>query len=270
MSVVLIDVQFSPAYNEWPVLRDATRAAETAGFGAAWVYDHLAGHSLGGPWNLEAFTLLGALAATTSSIGLGSMVANVASRQPGVLAVSMASVAAIADRRVFLGVGAGTSPAGKWAPEMHTVGQPIEPNVERRHQAVDRLLDVVDEMWSEERGAEWDTFPLPRPRPPVLVGVSSVALAQLAGRRADGVNVAWNHPRRDELLAAATDAHTGSGRAGDFVLTTWTRWDDDLLDEDHPDRRAMRDRGIGRLVLAELGIARPDHIAILEPGGGTR
>ncbi len=267
---MVIDVQFSPANNEWPVLRDATLAAETAGFGAAWVYDHLAGRSLGGGRNLEAFALLGALAATTNSIGLGTMVANVASRQPGVLAVAIASVAAIADRRVFLGVGAGTSPAGRWAAEMHTVGHPIEPNVTRRHQAVERLLDVVDGMWSADRGADWETFPLPRPRPPVIIGVSSVALAHLAGGRADGINVAWSHPRRDELLAAARDAHAVSGRGGDFTLSTWTRWNDALLDEDHPDRMTMADRGIGRLVLAELGTVRPDHIAILRPGGGSR
>jgi alkanesulfonate monooxygenase SsuD/methylene tetrahydromethanopterin reductase-like flavin-dependent oxidoreductase (luciferase family) len=266
MSVVLIDVQFSPAHNEWPALRDATLAAEAAGFGAAWVYDHLAGGSLGGPRNLEAFALLGALAATTNSIGLGTMVANVASRQPGVLAVAMASIAAIADRQVFLGVGAGTSPAGRWAAEMHTVGHPVEPDVAQRHRAVERLLDVVGEMFSPDRGAAWETFPLPRPRPPVIVGVSSVALAQLAGRRADGVNVAWNHPRRDELLTAATDAHAAAGRDGDFTLTTWTRWDDAVLDSDHPDRLAMAERRIGRLVLAELGTVRPDHIAILRPG----
>jgi alkanesulfonate monooxygenase SsuD/methylene tetrahydromethanopterin reductase-like flavin-dependent oxidoreductase (luciferase family) len=262
---VLIDVQFNPAHNGWPVLRDATQAAETAGFGVAWVYDHLAGRSLGGEQMLEAFTLLGALAATTRSIGLGTMVANVASRQPGLLAVAMASVAAIAQRRVFLGIGAGTSPDGRWATEMHAVGQPIEPTLPRRHAVVERVLDLVDAMWSADRDPKWDTFPFPHPRPPVIVGVGSVTLAQVAGRRADGVNVAWHHPRRDDVLAAARGAFADSGRAGDFTLTTWTRWDDTLLDEDHPQRRAMGDRGIDRLVLAELGAVRPDHIATLRP-----
>jgi alkanesulfonate monooxygenase SsuD/methylene tetrahydromethanopterin reductase-like flavin-dependent oxidoreductase (luciferase family) len=270
MAGVVIDVQFSPANNEWAALRDATLAAEVVGFGASWVYDHLAGRSLGGSRNLEAIALLGALAASTRTIGLGTMVANVASRQPGVLAVAIASVAAIADRPVFLGVGAGTSPAGRWAPEMHTVGHPVEPSVWRRHQAVERLIDVADEMWSAGRGEEWESFPLPRPRPLVIVGVSSVALAQLAGRRADGINVAWNHPRRDELLTAATDARAAAGRDGDFTMTTWTRWDDDLLDAAHPTRRAMAELGIGRLILAELGTVDPEHVANLRPDPGTR
>jgi alkanesulfonate monooxygenase SsuD/methylene tetrahydromethanopterin reductase-like flavin-dependent oxidoreductase (luciferase family) len=267
---VLIDVQFNPAHNSWPVLRDATQAAEQAGFGAAWVYDHLAGRSLGGEQMLEAFTLLGALAATTTSIGLGTMVANVTSRQPGVLAVAMATVSSIADRRVFLGIGAGSSPNGRWAAEMQTVGQHIEPTLAGRHAAVERALDVVDAMWSTERGPEWQSFPLPHPRPPVIVGVSSTDLAELAGYRASGINVAWNHPRRDQLLVAATDAYEGSGRSEGFALTTWTRWDDALLDERHPERRAMAERGIHRLVLAELGPVRPQHLLNLRPGPSDR
>lgn len=262
---MLIDVQFSPARNPWPVVRDATLAAEAAGFGAAWVYDHLAGRSLGGDRMLEAFTLLGALAATTTSIGLGSMVANVTSRDPGVLAVAAASVAAIADRPVFLGIGAGTSPHGRWAPEMEAVGRRIEPSRARRHALVERTLDLLDAMWSTDRDPTWDTFPLPQPPPTVVIGLNSVALAELAGRRADGINVSWRHPRRDELFDGARTAFASSGRAGELVVTTWTRWDDALLDPDHADRRAMAERGIHRLILAELDVVRPEHVATLRP-----
>ncbi len=263
--VVLVDVQFSPARNEWPALRDATLAAEAAGFGAAWVFDHLAGRSLGGNGILEPFTLLGALAATTTSIGLGTMVANVANRQPAVLAVGAASVAAIADRPVLLGIGAGSSPRGRWAAEMHVVGQRIEPSVEQRHALVEQTIDLIEAMWAPDRGEEWATFPLPRRPVPVIIGASSVALARIAGHRAGGINVAWNHPRRDELLAAAGDAFAASGRDGDFAVSVWAKWDDALLDGDHAERRAMAARGVGRLVLAEHGVVRPEHIGSLRP-----
>jgi alkanesulfonate monooxygenase SsuD/methylene tetrahydromethanopterin reductase-like flavin-dependent oxidoreductase (luciferase family) len=262
---VLIDVQFTPARNSWPALREATLAAESAGFAAAWVFDHLAGSSLGGESVLEPFTLLGALAATTTSIGLGTLVANVANRQPAVLAVGAASVAAIAARPVLLGVGAGSSPRGRWAAEMQVVGQPIAPSLSERHALVERTIDLTEAMWSPDRGAEWATFPLPHWPVPVIVGASSVPLARLAGRRAQGINVAWHHPRRDELLAAATDAFAASGRSGAFAVTAWSRWSDALLDGDHPERRAMADQGIDRLVLAEHGVVRPDHIGSLHP-----
>ena len=262
---MLIDVQFSPGRNPWPVLRDATLAAESAGFAAAWVFDHLAGRSISGDDVLEPFTLLGALAATTTSIELGTLVANVANRQPAVLAVGAASVAAIADRRVLLGIGAGSSPRGRWAAEMHVVGQPIDPSLEQRHALVERTIDLVEAMWAPDRGAEWATFPLPRRPVPIIVGASSVPLARIAGRRADGVNVAWRHARRDELLAAARDAFAASGRDGEFAVTVWTKWDDALLDGDHADRRAMAARGVDRLVLSDHGVVRPEHISSLRP-----
>jgi alkanesulfonate monooxygenase SsuD/methylene tetrahydromethanopterin reductase-like flavin-dependent oxidoreductase (luciferase family) len=262
---VLIDVQFSPARNSWPVLRDAAQAAEAAGFGAVWVYDHLAGRSLRGDGMLEAFTLLGALAATTTTIGLGTMVVNVTTRSPGVLAVAAASVAAIADRPMLLGIGAGSSRVGPWAAEMEAIGQPVEPTQAGRHARVEETLDLLDAMWSPDRDERFATFPLPHHRPQVYIGVNGVALAQLAGRRADGVNVRWHHPGRDDFLAAATTARNTSGRTGDFVLTTWTGWDDDLLDPEHEQRRAMVDRGIHRLVLAELETVRPDHVARAHP-----
>src|SRR5690606_23959684 len=96
---VILDVQFNAATTSWPAIRDGARAAEMAGFGALWVFDHLAGSSLSGSTSLEMFTLLGALAASTERIALGSMVANVYNRQPGVLAVGAASVEAIGGRR---------------------------------------------------------------------------------------------------------------------------------------------------------------------------
>ena len=119
-------------------------------------------------------------------------------------------------------------------------------------------LDTVDRLWSTDRDPALHTFPLPRLRPTVLIGVSSVALAELAGRRSDGINVAWAHPRRDELLAAALAAHQRQER---LVLTTWAPWDEDLLDEDHPSRRMMSERQIDRLVLVVPGTVEAERIA---------
>ena len=65
---------------------------------------------------------------------------------------------------------------------------------------------MLGRIYDLERPPELATFPLPVPRPTVLVGVSSVGLATLAGERADGVNIDWTSPRRDELLDAALAA----------------------------------------------------------------
>ena len=244
----VVDIQFNPATTAWPELRERALAAETAGYGAVWAFDHLAGDSLRGGTMLEAFTLLGALAASTATIELGTMVANVHHRTPALLAVAAASLEAIADRPVHLGLGAGAAPDSRWSAEMRAIGQPVPATVAERHARVTSTIDVLDRMFDPRRDESLSTFPLPRRRPSVLLGINSVALAELAGRRADGVNVAWDHPRRDALLDAAVAAR---GSRSGFLLTTWTRWAPALLDPEHPTRRAMAH--LDRVVLVVPG-----------------
>ena len=75
---VITDIQFSSGHTDWPALHDAVLRAEQDGFATTWVFDHFDGAMIGGDRPmLEAFTLLGALAEATSTIGLGTLVANV-------------------------------------------------------------------------------------------------------------------------------------------------------------------------------------------------
>jgi alkanesulfonate monooxygenase SsuD/methylene tetrahydromethanopterin reductase-like flavin-dependent oxidoreductase (luciferase family) len=259
----VVDVQFSAGAADWPLLLEATLAAESAGFGAVWVFDHLAGRSLRGDGMLECFTWLGALAAATSRIALGSLVTNVWNREPGVLAVAAASVEHISARPFYLGLGAGASPTSAFAAEQRAVGARIGRSVAERHERVVATLQLLDAMWEQDRAEHFDTFPLPRRRPVTVVGVNSVALAEVAGRCADGINVFWGHPRRDELLAAA-DAARPPERPP-LLTTAYASWDDDLVDPDHPTRRQMASAGIGRLVLSDVRRPDPDRIASLSP-----
>jgi alkanesulfonate monooxygenase SsuD/methylene tetrahydromethanopterin reductase-like flavin-dependent oxidoreductase (luciferase family) len=252
-----LDVQLNPGTGPWTDLRRRARAAEAAGYGAVWTFDHLAGVSLRGPTMFESFTLLGALAASTTTIELGVLVANVFNRTPALLGVAAATLEAIADRPVHLGLGAGAPPDSRWSREMHAVGQPVVATVAARHERVVATLDVLDRLWAEERDEELATFPLPKRRPSVVLGVNGVALAELAGRRADGVNVGWEHPRRDELLDAALRAR---GDRPGFVLTTWLAWSPELLDPGHPSRLAMAARHLDRIVLTVPAAVDPDAL----------
>lgn len=247
---MLIDLQFNSATTPWPVLRDSARAAEAAGFGVVWVFDHLAGLSVNGTSMLEAFTLLGALAASTERIGLGTLVLNVFNRQPAVAAVGAASVQAIGGRPVFLGLGAGAAPDSPWSAEMRAVGQRVEPSLAERHARVEQTVATCRALWDPHRPAELATVPLPVPAPQLHLGVSGPGLATLAGRVADGVNVRWSDPRRDELVTAARlgRASADSG-LGELVVTAYTPWADELLDPAHPQRQAMNAAGVTRLIL---------------------
>ena len=107
---MILDVQFNSATTPWPEIRDAVLAAEAPGYGVAWVVDHVAGQVMGGDSMLECCTLVGALAATTFTIGVGTLVANVWNRPLGVLAAAAATAQQIAGGRFWLGIGAGASP----------------------------------------------------------------------------------------------------------------------------------------------------------------
>ena len=244
----IIDIQLSPATTDWPTLRTAAREAESRGYGALWVLDHLAGLPLGGHTMIEALTLLGALAEATDRIELGTMVANAWNRQPGTLVTAIASVAHVAERQVHLGLGAGAAPGSSWAIEQDLVGTRLAPELTDRHDRVAQILDLIDEQWADDRDERWATFPLPRPRPTTLLGVNSPELARLAAQRADGVNVLWYHPRKDDFIAAYEAA------VGDrpFLRTTYATYSPELLDPDTPERREMAERGFDRVVLAVL------------------
>lgn len=243
---MILDIQFSPASTDWATLRAAAVEAEARGFGAVHVFDHLAGVQLGGATMLECFTLLGGLVEATDHIALGTMVANAWNRQVGTLVTAAASVSVMSGRPFFFGVGAGAAPSSDWAIEQRLVGAELEPDLGLRHARVEAVLDLARAQWSDDRDARFSTFPLPVPRPMTIVGVNSVGLSRLAGRIADGINVQWNSPRRDEFLAAA-DAEAAQRP---FLRTAYIAYDADLLDPSHPTRVAMAERRIDRLVLA--------------------
>ena len=244
--MTVVDIQFSPANNDWATLREATIAAEDRGYGAVFVFDHLAGVALEGSTMLECFALLGALSQITTRVELGTMVANVWNRQVGTLVSAASSVALLSGRRFHLGIGAGTSPASAWAKEHTAVKADLEPSLDDRHARVRAVLEMATRQWAADREQQFATFPRPTPPPTRLVGVNSEQLSRIAGEHADGINVPWHHPRRDKFIAAANNV------AGNrpFLRTAYSTYHPDLLDPEHPDRIDMTERRIDRLVLA--------------------
>ncbi len=221
---MIVDVQYSSAHNDWPALRDAILQDEADGtYDTTWVLDHFDGTTFqGGDRDLlEAFTFMGALAAVTTTIGIGSLVANVANRHPEVLALAASSVQRISNGRLKLGLGAGAAPETPWSREHRERGIELQPTLEARHAAVVHQIAVVRHR---------------APDVPVHIGVNSESLARIAGTHADGVNVRLSSPHAARYLAAARDA------AGDRPLeaTGWASKGDqasiDKASELHLDR----------------------------------
>ncbi len=83
-------------------------ATEAAGFDSLWVMDHFFQlPPLGGPDQpmLEAYTLLGALAARTERVQLGTLVTGVTYRNPAILAKIITTLDVISKGRAILGIG---------------------------------------------------------------------------------------------------------------------------------------------------------------------
>lgn len=245
-----LDILINAATHAWPELRDAVRKAEEDGFGTAWVYDHMSGSVFDSPRMLECFTVAGALAAATSSIGIGTLVVNAANRTAGMTVSAAASVQEISGGRFIFGLGAGAAPNTKWSEEQDLLGIPLPASMAARHERLVEVLDLCDELWDPNRDPKWTGFPLPSPRPPVLLGVNSETLARVAGERCEAMNVRLEHPRIAEFFAAAREARQGSDRpAAPLVLTAWTSYSDAALDPDGDAQQRLNALGGDRLIL---------------------
>ena len=243
------DLQINPGTAIWPIARDAALAAEAAGFKTFWTVDHLAGDVMKAPDMPECFTLLGALASATKTIELGPLVVNVGNRHPAMLANSAATMQQICGGRFVLGLGAGASPNSPFAAEQRAIGVIPPAKMSERHAVLVNALDVMNEMWAPNRRVELEKFPLPNPRPEVIVGVNSVALARIAGARANGVNIRASHERAGEILAAAQDAHKSSGINKPFTVSVWEHYDEALVSGDDARLDVWRSWGVDRAIL---------------------
>jgi alkanesulfonate monooxygenase SsuD/methylene tetrahydromethanopterin reductase-like flavin-dependent oxidoreductase (luciferase family) len=203
--------QMGLAYTD--ILRVWRDADEVPLFQHAWLWDHmvpLRGDVRGAA--LEAWTLLGALAAQTSRLRLGVMVTSNRLRNPALLAKMAATVDVISGGRLDFGIGAGGSqlPGAPEAlsaivrREFEAYGVPIVP-AGQAVGALDEACTLIRRMWAGDgpfdfggryyqlRGAVCEPRPVQRPGPPFVIGAGGERAAlRVVARHAD----VWNCPAR--------------------------------------------------------------------------
>jgi len=261
MNELSIDLQVNQGQCSWAQLIDIAHIAENNKYSTLWVADHLSGQVMNAPSMPECFTLLGALAAITSTINIGPLVANVGNRHPGVLASAAATVQNISGGRLILGLGAGTSPTSTFAAEQNALGIEIPRTMQERHAKLEHTLDVLDEIWSPTRDQKFATFEMPCKLPPRILGVNSTALAKVAGTRTDGVNIRSSHPQRAEILRIAKDAATATGKT-DFIVSVWDWFDEELLDPSSSICKQLASEGVNKIILLMRGVPDAKRLAI--------
>lgn len=164
------------------------KSAEAVGFDSLWVGDSL----LARP-RYEPLALLGAIAASTTKVALGTGVLLPALRHPLLLAHSAATVDLISAGRLVLGFGAGFN-YPPTAHELESVGVPFRQRVGRMVEAI----KVLRNLWCAEHpidfeGRYWrfaNVELLPRPwrsgGPPIWMGGNAGNSLLRAGEIADG------------------------------------------------------------------------------------
>ncbi|HEY7736265.1 MAG TPA: TIGR03560 family F420-dependent LLM class oxidoreductase [Candidatus Limnocylindrales bacterium] len=253
-----------------PTLVEIAQAAEAGGLASLWLMDHLfqlpPDTGWGGPDEpmLEAYTTLGFLARSTSTIELGPMVAGIVHRHPGVLIKTATTLDVLSGGRSWFAVG-----ASWYEREAHGLGVPYPPRRER-FDLLEDTLQLAHRMWADDRRPfEGRTIrldepinvppPVARPRPRIMVGGGGERRTlRLVARYADACNILVPDPGESRRKIEVLKRHCDEiGRPFEEIETT------SLVEIDlRPGRMIARDVVDALSVQAAEGIA---HVIVNLP-----
>lgn len=224
-------------------LRDFVVVAEQAGFDSAFVSDHFQPWRHDGGHAPAALPWLGAVAAKTGSIVLGTSVLTPTFRyHPAVIAQAFATLGVMFPGRIILGVGSGES--------LNEVALGLEwPDGKERFARLKEAITLIKQLWTEDRvtfeGTFWSTdkatvYDKPETPVPLYIGASGPAATRMAGRLGDGfITTSGKDPAlySGTLLPALQEGAEKVGRTLDDL---------DLMMEmkvsfDHDPERALQD-----------------------------
>jgi alkanesulfonate monooxygenase SsuD/methylene tetrahydromethanopterin reductase-like flavin-dependent oxidoreductase (luciferase family) len=185
----------------WRDLNQMAQTAEAIGFDSFWIPDHLIfkneGEAPHGPW--ECWSLMAALAASTSKLELGTAVSCIGFRNPTLLAKIADTVDEISGGRLVLGLGAG------WhEPEYQAFGYPYDHRFERFDEAVTIIKTLLRDGKIDHEGTFYSARDCElRPRgprksgPPIMIGALATKprMLRLVAKHADWWNGWLMHSR---------------------------------------------------------------------------
>ena len=204
------------------------RLGEQLGFDSIWVGDHLLyrdeTYGARGPW--EAWTQLAGIAAVTSRIAIGPLVACTSFHNPAMLAKLASTVDEISAGRLILGLGAGWNET-----EYRAFGFPFDRRVSRFAEAFTIIQSLLRDGHVDFAGEFYtarDCELLPRSRPggpPLLIGSTGQRMLEITVPYVNAWN-AWyrqtgNRPDGIAPLRETVDkACISAGRKPDEIERT--------------------------------------------------
>jgi len=178
----------------WPELLDMARAIEDLGYDSIWLGEHLLyrwpDRAPRGPW--EAWATMAGLAAATSRVTIGPLVACTAFHNPAILAKRADTIDEISGGRFVLGLGAGWNET-----EFRAFGVPFDHRITRFEEAFTIIRSLLRDGAVDFAGTYYearDCELLPRgPRasgPPLMIGSSGERMLRITATHVDSWN-AW-------------------------------------------------------------------------------
>jgi probable F420-dependent oxidoreductase len=168
----------------WAEVLDMARRAEALGYDSLWLGEHLlyrfSDGTTRGPW--EAWTLMGAIAAATTSIRFGPLVACTNFHNPALLAKQAATLDEISGGRFVLGLGAGWNET-----EFRAYGYPFDHRIDRFEEAFTIIRTLLrdgaidfDGRYYQARDCELDPRGPTPGGPPLLLGSNGDRMLRIA------------------------------------------------------------------------------------------
>lgn len=203
-----------PAGDRGQQLASVATRAENAGFRDIWVMDHFRQiRGVGRPWEdlPEAYTALGFMAGTTTTIRLGALVTGVTHRPPILLGKLLATLDVLSGGRAICGLGAA------WDDAEHAAYGIEFPSLTTRYDLLEETLRMLPLLWGKGapqfngvhiQSPELICYPRPIQDPiPILVGGSGEKRTlRLVAEYADACNV-FGDPERVRHKATVLAGH---------------------------------------------------------------
>jgi F420-dependent oxidoreductase-like protein len=208
---------------------ELAQAGEEGGFSSIWVMDHLFQlPALGGAERpmLEAYTTLGALAMSTKTAELGTLVTGVTYRNPALVAKIITTLDIISGGRAVLGIGAA------WHDVEHVAFGFDFPAAGERLDRLEEAVQICRAMFTEEAPSFHGRYyrveqarNLPRPLrpggPPIMIGGGGERRTlRLVAQYADRCNVSGDLDTVRHKLAVLRDHCADVGRDPGTITTT--------------------------------------------------
>src|SRR6266571_2720833 len=211
----------------WATVAEYAKKAESLGFDSIWVMDHYWNPYLLDYYTFEALTTLAALSEVVHRVRLGTCVLCNTVRHPSNLATTIASIDAISNGRLNIGIGSG------WGGnEAKMLGIPW-PNYQTRLEMLEESLQVLGSLLTGKesnfegkhyslKNARIGPPPIQEPHPPLWVGGTSKAVQEIIAHYGD----AWlpeavsSQVLRDGASNIRTKAN-GFGRDTEAIRIGW-------------------------------------------------